>query len=189
MADDTLGEHPDLSSKVSISSSEAVGSQGTSRSSLVSSTISSSVSDGGLAVSRCSKSGVDWVSSSSSWLDMKAEGVSSDGCQVSSRCSKGGVDQDFSRPSLPGIAVEGVSSVSLKMVDCKADGNKGHTRSNVKCPYTEESAQRSRLTSEGGSIAASTIKEKVSLGELATDIAKVEVGGSNTAATTEEKAP
>eukprot|EP00957_Ditylum_brightwellii_P035202 2669298-Ditylum_brightwellii.AAC.1 len=77
MADDSLGEHPGLSFKVSISSSEAVGSQGTSRSSLVPSTSSSSVSDGDLALSRCSKSGVDQVSSSSSWLSMEAEGVPS----------------------------------------------------------------------------------------------------------------
>eukprot|EP00957_Ditylum_brightwellii_P193882 14764843-Ditylum_brightwellii.AAC.2 len=59
MADDSLGEHPSLSAKVSINSSEADGSQGTSRSSLVLSTSSISVSDGGMALSRCSKSSVD----------------------------------------------------------------------------------------------------------------------------------
>eukprot|EP00957_Ditylum_brightwellii_P167066 12718529-Ditylum_brightwellii.AAC.1 len=64
MADDGLGENPSLSAKVCISSSEADGSQVTSRSSLVLSTSSSSVSDGDLALSQCSKSCVDWVSSS-----------------------------------------------------------------------------------------------------------------------------
>eukprot|EP00957_Ditylum_brightwellii_P134884 10283786-Ditylum_brightwellii.AAC.1 len=88
MADDSLGKHPILSAKVSINSSDVVGSQGTSRSSLVSSKNSSSVSDSGLALSRCSKYGVDLVSSSLSWLGMEAEGVSLDGGQVASRCSK-----------------------------------------------------------------------------------------------------
>eukprot|EP00957_Ditylum_brightwellii_P161079 12264062-Ditylum_brightwellii.AAC.1 len=121
MADGGLGDHPVLSSNISISSSEVVGSQGTSRSSLVSSTSSSSVSDGGLAVSRCSNPGVDQVSSSSSLLDMEAEGVSCNGGQVASRCSKVSVDQDSSRPSLSGMVVEGVSTASLKLADCKVD--------------------------------------------------------------------
>eukprot|EP00957_Ditylum_brightwellii_P197782 15067356-Ditylum_brightwellii.AAC.1 len=120
---------------------------------------------------------------------MEAEGLLSDGGQVVSRCSKVGVDQDSSRPSLSGMVVEGVLSASLKLVDCKVDGNEGHTRSNVKCPDTEESAPTSKLISEGGSNTAATMEERAPFGELATNIANVEGAGSNAAATTEEKAP
>eukprot|EP00957_Ditylum_brightwellii_P072051 5476222-Ditylum_brightwellii.AAC.1 len=59
MADDGLKEHPALTSNVSISSSEEVGSQGIPGSSLVSSSSSSFMSDEGLAASRCSEFGVD----------------------------------------------------------------------------------------------------------------------------------
>eukprot|EP00957_Ditylum_brightwellii_P137437 10478338-Ditylum_brightwellii.AAC.1 len=184
MADKGLGEHPALTPNVSISSSEAVGSQGISGSSLVLPTSSSFVSDRGLAASRCSKSGVDWVSLSSSWLDMEAEGASSNGCQGASRCSKVGVDH-----YLTGMVVEGVSSSSLKLADCEVDGNERHTRSNVECPGTEESAaQIARLTGEGGSNTVSTTEDKATSGELATGIGKAEGRGSKAASTTEDKA-
>eukprot|EP00957_Ditylum_brightwellii_P057164 4331174-Ditylum_brightwellii.AAC.1 len=90
MADDSLGEHP-----VSISGSETVGSQGISGSSLVSSTSSSSVLDGGLTASRCSESGVNMVSPTSSRFNAEGEGASFDGHQGASRCSKVAVEHSL----------------------------------------------------------------------------------------------
>eukprot|EP00957_Ditylum_brightwellii_P202015 15328198-Ditylum_brightwellii.AAC.1 len=81
MADDSLGEHPSLSAKVSISRCEADGSQGTSRSSL--------------------------VSSSLSWLGIEVEGISSDGGQAVSRCIKSGVDQNSLSLSQLGMEKQG----------------------------------------------------------------------------------
>eukprot|EP00957_Ditylum_brightwellii_P147165 11206364-Ditylum_brightwellii.AAC.1 len=56
MADDDLGEHASLLARLSISSSEAEGSQGTSSSSQGLSTSSSLNSDDSQAVSRCFES-------------------------------------------------------------------------------------------------------------------------------------
>ena len=110
MADDGLVDH-----SVSISSCEVVGSQGSSGSSLVSSTSFSSGTDVGLNASICNESSVDIV----------AEEASPDGVECSSTCA----------------LVKEASISSGELVDCEVEGNnEGHTRSNVKSQCTEKFA-------------------------------------------------
>eukprot|EP00957_Ditylum_brightwellii_P174187 13261376-Ditylum_brightwellii.AAC.1 len=177
MADDGLGEHASLSAKVPISICEADGSQGTSRSSLVSSTSSSSESDGSQAVSRCTKSGVEQDSSNLSWLGMEVEGASS-------------------VLSILAVLTPKASSTFFELVDCNVDarssktcGNKAHKRSKVESPSTKEPAPTLELSSEGGSNAASAMEESAPSSELTTNIVNLQGGGSNAVSTMEELAP
>eukprot|EP00957_Ditylum_brightwellii_P138987 10593381-Ditylum_brightwellii.AAC.1 len=169
MANDGLVEH-----SVSISSREVVGSQGSSGSSLVSSTNFRSETDGGLNASICNKSSVDIVTSRASLFDIGVEGAPPNGVEQSSTC----------------MLVERSSISSDELVDREVEGrNESHTRSNVDSQCTEESAaQTARSTSDGKSKAAPATEDKATIGELATNIGSAEEGGSKAAPNTEDKA-